>query len=145
MNSENFQCSGDHEGLSVERSLVTSSCPGRMETDHGQWFSHNSLRDVKTATNQPFGYVLPRPQLCSPLYDSGMKVIFTEGSLHHLKTMEMAATPRAGEKVIVNDKFWIVKSVTHLPKQNDINDDENCCGWDDDRDADLTVHLKEDD
>ena len=79
------------------------------------------------------------------LYDGGMKVIFTEGSLHHLRTMDMETAPQTGEKVVVDDKFWTVKSVTHLPKTNGVNDNENCCGWDEDQDADLTVHLKDDD
>ncbi len=74
-----------------------------------------------------------------------MKVIFTEGSLHHLKTMEMLAVPRYGEEIVVDNKFWTVKSVTHLPKENGLNDNQDMCGWDDARDADATVHLKEND
>jgi hypothetical protein len=74
-----------------------------------------------------------------------MKAIFTEGSIHHLKTMEVQAVPRIGETVIVDNKTWTVEEVTHFPKQNGRNDNENCCGWDDDRDADLSVHLAQDD
>ncbi len=74
-----------------------------------------------------------------------MKVIFSEGSIHHLKTMEMETAPRVGEQVIVENQFWTVESVTHLPKQNGRNDNEDMCGWDDARDADLTVHLTDPD
>ena len=72
-----------------------------------------------------------------------MKVIFTEGSIHYLKTMDMQTAPRVGEKVVVNNQFWTVESVTHFPKESGRNDNENCNGWDEDRDADMSVHLVE--
>jgi hypothetical protein len=75
-----------------------------------------------------------------------MKVIFSEGSIHHLKTMEMGAVPRIGDRVVVDNKTWTVdRVVTHFPKENGINDNENCCPWDDDRDADLFIHLVDED
>ena len=70
-----------------------------------------------------------------------MKVIFTEGSIHHLKTMELHTAPRVGDEVVVDNDTWTVESVTHFPKTDGLNDNVNCCGWDDDRDADMTVHL----
>lgn len=85
------------------------------------------------------------PDLTLPMYDGFMKIIFSEGSIHHLKTMEMQTAPRVGEKVVIDDKFWTVCNVTHLPKTNGANDNENMCAWDDSRDADMTVHLKDDD
>jgi hypothetical protein len=70
-----------------------------------------------------------------------MKVIFTEGSLHHLKTMDIHIAPREGEEVVVDNRIWIVGTVTHLPKVEGVNDNEDCCGWDLDRNADMTIHL----
>ena len=70
-----------------------------------------------------------------------MKAIFTEGSIHHLKTMQVDTAPRAGDEVIIENHIWIVDKVTHLPKQDGRNDNETCCGWDVDRDADLSIHL----
>ena len=70
-----------------------------------------------------------------------MKVIFTEGSVHYLKTMEMQTAPRVGEKVLVDNKLWTVDEVTHLPKVDGVNGNETYYGHDDDRDADLNVHL----
>jgi hypothetical protein len=78
-----------------------------------------------------------------PLYDTDMKIIFTEGSIHHLKTMEMQTAPRVGEEVVVDNHIWKVDSITHFPKENGLNDNKDRCGWDDERDADLTVHLAE--
>ena len=72
-----------------------------------------------------------------------MKIIFTEGSIHHLATLEMHTSPRVGEELVVDNKLWTVDKVTHFPKSNGKNGNENCCGWDDDRDADMTVHLKD--
>jgi hypothetical protein len=44
--------------------------------------------------------------------------------------------------VVVNNRTWTVDSVTHFPKEErGRNDNENCNGWDEDRDADMTVHL----
>lgn len=73
-----------------------------------------------------------------------MKVISTEGSVHHLKTMEMQTAPRVGDEVIVNNDPWTVDRVAHLPKGNGRNDNETWFNWDDDRDADMSVHLKRD-
>lgn len=70
-----------------------------------------------------------------------MKAIFTEGSIHHLKTMDIHTVPRLGEQVVVNNDIWTVDSVTHFPKRDGLNDNKSCCGWDDERDADITVHL----
>jgi hypothetical protein len=72
-----------------------------------------------------------------------MKIIFTEGSIHHLKTMEMQTAPRVGEEVVVDNHIWKVDSITHFPKENGLNDNKDRCGWDDERDADLSVHLAE--
>ena len=72
-----------------------------------------------------------------------MKVIFTEGSVHHLKTMEMHTAPRVGEKVVVDNKLWTVDQVVHLPKVNGLNENESYSGYDDRRDADMTVHLND--
>ncbi len=70
-----------------------------------------------------------------------MKIIFTEGSIHHLKTMDIHTAPRVGEQVVVDNRTWTVDSVTHFPKESGRNDNENCNAWDEDRDADMTVHL----
>ena len=57
----------------------------------------------------------------------------------------MQTAPRVGEQIVVDNRFWRVDSVTHLPKENGKNDNADCCGWDDDQDADLTGHLKDED
>jgi len=72
-----------------------------------------------------------------------MKVIFSEGS-GHLDTMEMQTTPRVGENIVVHNRLWVVKRVTHLPKKDGRNDNENTCGWDSNRDADIAVRLEDD-
>jgi len=72
-----------------------------------------------------------------------MKIIFTEGSIHHLKTMDMHTAPRVGEKIVVDNHTWSVESVTHFPKDSGRNENENSSGWDEERDADMTVHLVE--
>ena len=43
--------------------------------------------------------------------------------------------------MVVDNDTWTVESVTHFPKEGGRNDNENCNGWDEDRDADMTVHL----
>jgi hypothetical protein len=55
--------------------------------------------------------------------------------------MDIHTAPRVGEKVVIDNHTWTADSVTHLPKQSGRNDNENCNDWDQDRDADLTVHL----
>jgi len=72
-----------------------------------------------------------------------MKITFTEGSIHHLKTMDMHTAPRVGEKIVVDNHTWSVESVTHFPKDSGRNGNENSSGWDEERDADMTVHLVE--
>jgi hypothetical protein len=54
-----------------------------------------------------------------------MKIIFTEGSIHHLKTMEMQTAPRVGEEVVVDNHIWKVDSITHFPKENGLNDNKD--------------------
>lgn len=68
-------------------------------------------------------------------------MIFTEGSIHHLKTMEMQTAPRVGEGVVVDNKLWTVDKIVHFPKLDGLNENESYSGHDDDRDADMTVHL----
>jgi hypothetical protein len=74
-----------------------------------------------------------------------LKVIFTEGSLHHLCDRYMRAVPRRGDEVVIDNDLWIVERVTHLPfnPSTGKNDNEDCMGWDEDRQADLSVHLRE--
>lgn len=55
--------------------------------------------------------------------------------------MEVEAVSRAVEKVIVDNHIWTVDKVTYFPKHSGRNENESCCGWDDDRNADLTVDL----
>ena len=45
--------------------------------------------------------------------------------------------------MVVDNHTWSVESVTHFPKDSGRNGNENSSGWDEERDADMTVHLVE--
>lgn len=45
------------------------------------------------------------------------------------------------KRLCVDNLGQTVGSVTHLPKTNGRNDNKNQIGWDDEHDADMSIHL----